>query len=274
MPTDISMPRLGLTMEEGTVVRWLAAEGELVVQGQPLLEVETDKVTVEVEAQASGVLGTLEVHAGEKARVGALLARLYAAEEEGERKKEEGRRKIFSSPRARWRARGLEMDWRALVGSGPRGRVIERDVLAAAAQESGAAPMVASTGFGGAIFNLQSSIFVSVEVVAEALLKLHTRLAPVVEKRAGVQLTVTDLLVRICGAALAQIRALMRFGRTAASGCVRRSTSGSRPSQIQGRSRWSSGMPTASRCRRSRPSGRRWSRRHGRKRSRPAVRNL
>jgi len=64
MPTDIIMPKLGLTMEEGTVVRWLAREGERVAQGAPLIEVETDKVIVEVEAPASGVIGAILVREG------------------------------------------------------------------------------------------------------------------------------------------------------------------------------------------------------------------
>jgi pyruvate/2-oxoglutarate dehydrogenase complex dihydrolipoamide acyltransferase (E2) component len=50
------MPKLGLTMEEGTLIRWLVAEGERVTTGQPICEIETDKVTEEIEAEAEGVL--------------------------------------------------------------------------------------------------------------------------------------------------------------------------------------------------------------------------
>ena len=56
MPTEVVLPRLGLTQEEGTVVRWLKAEGSRVAKGEPLFEVMTDKATLEVEAPASGVL--------------------------------------------------------------------------------------------------------------------------------------------------------------------------------------------------------------------------
>lgn len=215
MPTDIIMPKLGLTMEEGTVVRWLAREGEHVAQGAPLIEVETDKVIVEVEAPASGVIGAILVREGEKAPVGALLAHLFAAEEMETRKKEEGKRKIFSSPRARWRAAGLGVDWRTLAGSGPRGRIIERDVLAAGAggtegkrkKEEGRTdvpPAPATFKLRPPTFNLQPSIHLSAEVGAGALLEIRARLSPSIEKRAGVQLATTDLLIRICGAALAR----------------------------------------------------------------------
>jgi pyruvate/2-oxoglutarate dehydrogenase complex dihydrolipoamide acyltransferase (E2) component len=53
---DVVMPKLGLTMEEGTLSRWLAADGERVRTGQPICEIETDKVTQELEAEADGVL--------------------------------------------------------------------------------------------------------------------------------------------------------------------------------------------------------------------------
>jgi pyruvate/2-oxoglutarate dehydrogenase complex dihydrolipoamide acyltransferase (E2) component len=78
MPTDVIMPKLGLTMETGTVQRWLAAEGQLVEAGTALLEVETDKVVVEVESPASGTLGLPVVREGENVAIGTVLARIYA----------------------------------------------------------------------------------------------------------------------------------------------------------------------------------------------------
>ena len=56
MATEVVLPRLGLTQEEGTVVRWIKPEGSTVKKGEPLFEVMTDKATLEVEAPASGVL--------------------------------------------------------------------------------------------------------------------------------------------------------------------------------------------------------------------------
>jgi len=76
MPSDIIMPRLGLTMEEGTVVRWLAREGEHVVQGTPLLEVETDKVVSQIEADDSGIVSGFLADEGDEVAVGQPVATL------------------------------------------------------------------------------------------------------------------------------------------------------------------------------------------------------
>jgi pyruvate dehydrogenase E2 component (dihydrolipoamide acetyltransferase) len=65
MATEVKLPRLGQGMESGTVVRWLKQEGEKVEKGDPLYELDTEKVTQEVEAEASGVLLTIAVQEGE-----------------------------------------------------------------------------------------------------------------------------------------------------------------------------------------------------------------
>ena len=65
MPTEVRLPRLGQGMESGTIVKWLKAEGEAVEKGEPLFELDTDKVTQEVEAEASGVLLKIAVPQGE-----------------------------------------------------------------------------------------------------------------------------------------------------------------------------------------------------------------
>ena len=56
MPRDVIMPALGMAQETGKVLRWLKAEGDAVAEGEPLLEIETDKVTVDVESPATGTL--------------------------------------------------------------------------------------------------------------------------------------------------------------------------------------------------------------------------
>src|SRR6188472_4353181 len=65
MATEIKLPRLGQGMESGTIVRWLKSEGEPVEKGEPLFELDTDKVTQEVEAEAAGVLLKIAVPEGE-----------------------------------------------------------------------------------------------------------------------------------------------------------------------------------------------------------------
>ena len=65
MATEIKLPRLGQGMESGTIVKWLKSEGERVEKGEPLYELDTDKVTQEVEADAGGVLLKIAVQEGE-----------------------------------------------------------------------------------------------------------------------------------------------------------------------------------------------------------------
>src|SRR5579884_1365748 len=73
MATEVKLPRLGQGMESGTIVRWLKSEGEQVAKGEPLYELDTDKVTQEVEAEASGVLLKIAIAEGE-VEVGRTIA--------------------------------------------------------------------------------------------------------------------------------------------------------------------------------------------------------
>ena len=65
MASEVILPRLGQGMESGTIVRWLVSEGDKVEKGQPLYELDTDKVTQEVEADAAGVVLKIVVAEGE-----------------------------------------------------------------------------------------------------------------------------------------------------------------------------------------------------------------
>ena len=65
MATEVKLPRLGQGMESGTIVRWLKTEGDAVAKGEPLYELDTDKVTQEVEAESDGVLLKIVVADGE-----------------------------------------------------------------------------------------------------------------------------------------------------------------------------------------------------------------
>lgn len=74
MATPFNMPKIGMTMEEGTVVRWRKAEGETVAKGDILLEVETDKSVMDVESDLEGTLLKIVVPEGELMPCGELLA--------------------------------------------------------------------------------------------------------------------------------------------------------------------------------------------------------
>jgi pyruvate/2-oxoglutarate dehydrogenase complex dihydrolipoamide acyltransferase (E2) component len=70
----MTLPKFGLTMAEATIVRWLKNEGDPVAAGEPLLEIETEKITCEVEASASGTLQKIVAAAGTTVPVSTVIA--------------------------------------------------------------------------------------------------------------------------------------------------------------------------------------------------------
>ena len=78
MPTDVIMPALGVAQEKGTLLNWFKAEGQPVTKGEPLMEVETDKATVEIEAPASGILTNVTASVGDEVPVGNRIAVILA----------------------------------------------------------------------------------------------------------------------------------------------------------------------------------------------------
>jgi len=174
--SEIKLPRLGQGMESGTIVKWLKSEGERVEKGEPLYELDTDKVTQEVEADASGVLLRIAVQEGE-VPVGRTIAvigeegedvpasmnggeeppprsaesdvqtaeapaqepsREAPAEREVSVQSDGGR--VKASPLARRIARERGIDLSSVAGTGPEGRIVAEDVERA---QVGAAPPLA-----------------------------------------------------------------------------------------------------------------------------------
>ena len=76
MAQDIVVPTLGESVTEATVAKWFKAEGDRVEMDEPLVELETDKVAVEVNAKSAGTLGEILAPAGAEVKVGALLGRI------------------------------------------------------------------------------------------------------------------------------------------------------------------------------------------------------
>ena len=128
------IPKIGLVMEAVKVVRWLKNVGDSVAAGEPLLEVETEKSVVEIEAAVTGRLVQILVQVDQQATVGDQVAWIESAEAErhGER--------IRCTPVARRLAgeRGIALD--AIAGSGPGGRIQLEDVQRAIGPSRGAAP--------------------------------------------------------------------------------------------------------------------------------------
>src|SRR5215212_2734288 len=77
---DITMPKMGFDMTEGTIARWLKQPGDQIKKGEEIAEIETDKVTIAIEAFASGTLGEIVVQEGQTAPVGSPIARLQSAD--------------------------------------------------------------------------------------------------------------------------------------------------------------------------------------------------
>jgi len=78
MATNVIMPALGVAQQTGTLLKWLKAEGQSVSKGEPLMEIETDKATVEIEAAASGILAEITARAGDEIPVGEKIAVILA----------------------------------------------------------------------------------------------------------------------------------------------------------------------------------------------------
>lgn len=138
MATDIVMPQLGESIAEGTVVKWLIPPGGPVEKDQPLLEVETEKVALDIPSPATGFLTEILVQAGETVPVGQLLARLDSQPATGivSRVGGVGIRPMESappdhhySPAVRQLAREHGVDLSSLPGTGEGGRVTKKDVL-------------------------------------------------------------------------------------------------------------------------------------------------
>ena len=147
MPVPVINPKLEMAQEAATVVEWLKREGERVEKGEPLLTVETDKVTVEVESPASGVLAGVRAVPGQVVPVTEVIAYIL---QPGEELSESASQQIGrladlplplssapATPVAQRLAAAAGVDLSAVQGTGLRGRVTKVDVMAAAAPPPG-----------------------------------------------------------------------------------------------------------------------------------------
>ena len=166
MATELKVPKLGMDMEEASILRWLVEEGAEVEKGDPVIEIDTDKVSYEVEANADGIIRGLRGEEGETVPVGATLAYIAAPGEEfvepeaatgaanggapdagalpdggaapavAEEKPQSPQHRdvrgaVRASPAARRAAAARGLDLENMTGSGPGGRIYLSDVLEA-----------------------------------------------------------------------------------------------------------------------------------------------
>lgn len=166
MASIVIMPKQGLQMTEGIINHWFKKEGDKVTEGEPLFEMETDKLSIEIDANASGTLlkiihpegSTVEItraiaiignpgeplpdweqpdqaksSAAAVTEAGTAAASAAAAAQPAARPADE---RVFITPRAKDLAQRSQIDFRAIAGSGPEGLIIEKDVARQAAQAS------------------------------------------------------------------------------------------------------------------------------------------
>jgi pyruvate dehydrogenase E2 component (dihydrolipoamide acetyltransferase) len=174
MAERIIMPKQGLQMTEGTVVEWLVREGGTVIEGQPLFIIETDKVTITIDALVSGTLLKIVAGPGVTMPITALIgvvgepgedisgilaeagvpevsAVLIPAAPAGTVPAGSSGERVFISPRAKTKAEEQGIPWRGLRGSGPGGMIVERDLASVPAE---AAPAVKVTPLAAKIASL------------------------------------------------------------------------------------------------------------------------
>jgi pyruvate dehydrogenase E2 component (dihydrolipoamide acetyltransferase) len=240
--TEVKLPRLGQGMESGTIVRWLKSEGEQVAKGEPLYELDTDKVTQEVEAEASGVLLKIAIPEGE-VEVGRTIAFIgkegesvaaVAAQESGARPQPLAESKqgaesrgpgpsvsqptngrVKASPLARRLARERGIDLGSIRGTGPEGRIVAEDVERSEVQT---APKPAAAPTGEVTSTPLSSVRKTIArrltqawtvpvftlTVSADMTRANELVARRRELEPDVRVTVTDLLTRVCAQALAR----------------------------------------------------------------------
>jgi pyruvate dehydrogenase E2 component (dihydrolipoamide acetyltransferase) len=141
--TRVVMPRLSDSMEEGTVRRWLVADGHLTRAGQPLVDIETDKAILTYEAETDGVLKIL-VSEGETRAVGELIATIgdpgETPDQFGARPETQALARVRASPVARRLAAEEGLDLAQIPGSGRLGTVMKSDVVNMGAAATARAP--------------------------------------------------------------------------------------------------------------------------------------
>src|SRR6266849_5876773 len=235
MAISVVMPALEIAQETGTLVAWRKKEGEQVAKGETLLEIETDKAVMEIEAPGDGVLVGVKVHEGAVVPVGQTIAWIVAP---GEALPPEAvpsntttptatapARSAVSvphtthqpvasvakiSPKARRLARERGVDIRNLRGSGPAGEIVAADVLSDADTSAGVdAERLTSVGRLMAERTTQSwttvpHFFLVREIDASAMVAARQQLGPAIETTHGVKLNYTDLLIALVARVLAK----------------------------------------------------------------------
>ncbi|OYT49688.1 hypothetical protein B6U79_01345 [Candidatus Bathyarchaeota archaeon ex4484_231] len=217
MVTEVIMPKMGQTMEKGKIIKWLKKEGEKVRRGEPLLEIETDKTTIEVEARGSGILRKILAQEGEEVPIATPIAYIGEEDEPLPEKAMAPKPAAEPSPKEET-AKITRLKEEKVRGSGPGGRITKEDVLnyvASKASEAAAVKaepefeVVPMTSMRKAIAKKMAEskatvphFYVSTEVDMTEAVKMRERLLPKFEAETSVRLSFTHLLVKAVAEAL------------------------------------------------------------------------
>ena len=238
MANEVKLPRLGQGMEAGTIVKWLKSEGDAVEKGEPLYELDTDKVTQEVESDFAGTLLKIAIaegevpvgktigvigEEGEEVAIAEPEATEKVTEKEAPRPAPEPERpkpaaardgRVKASPLARRIARERGIDLSTVRGTGPEGRIVAEDVERAEAAPVAAAPVPAGEAERRELTSIRRTIARRLtEAWTVPVFNLQTSVdmtranALVARLReADRPVTVTDVLVKASAAALMEHR--------------------------------------------------------------------
>ena len=223
MASDVIMPALGMAQETGKVLRWLKSPGDTVRKGESIVEIETDKVTVEIEAPASGILSDVTARAGDVVPVGQAialivapgeaaspLARKVAEQEHSTAAAVPAARLAAASPKARRLAAERGRDVSALRGSGPGGAVLAADVATAKLPEVPPARSVEAPGVSTVWRIMAERMTASWTTAPHFYLVREVNVSRLVSwlekarKQTGAHVTYTDLLVKLIAATISQ----------------------------------------------------------------------
>jgi len=244
MAVEVVMPKLGMAMKEGIITNWNIKAGDNVAKGELIASINSEKIETEIEAPADGTVLDIAVSEDEGVPPGTVICYIGKPNEKVEMQesthvveektfnievqnvqnqepngKEVAKQRIKISPVAKKIAKSENLDIKALVGTGPGGRITKADVLKALEvrgivpeisekEESKAIPV---TGMRKAIANrmyasLQNSaqLTLTMKVDVTDLVALHKEIAKVVQKRYDNKLTITDFVSRAAVLALGE----------------------------------------------------------------------
>jgi len=142
MAYELKLPDLGEGLTEGEIARWLVSEGQEVAEDDPLVEIQTDKTTVEIPSPAAGKVAQILVEEGKVVPVGTVLVVIGGdgappAAPAAEKPKDAGAPKGKATPLVRRIAQELGVDLDTVTGTGPQGRITEQDVRSSAGPQEG-----------------------------------------------------------------------------------------------------------------------------------------